>query len=526
MTCPVILKSLLYTCLLLFVHNSTIGNEYTSRSFNERYREVSNSLIVKDLKEARRVADSLVRISKTDEQRLKSYILLAKILEFKGETKESLSNALKADTISNSVINARWIATTSSYLSTTFRHLGLFETASKYIEKAEKMNQNLHDELEATLTNVNILHNQALLHIDKRNYNLAKSQSHNAARLLSKIDKTDNEITLLRATTDKLLGICEYKLGNFIDADSFLNSSIKKLEKFDCSLKPFIYRALAEVAIEREKFELALKYLQKVDQYLLKFEAEELKILTYNTWLKFYKSQGDFSSFLSYNSVLKELESNKNKNTIDILETVIHELKQNQDKNKVLFKHIIVIIISLVFIISSIIIVLNQKYRLVKIQAETTTPIKGNQDSKDANDQHQQSAIRNAKNINISVETTERLYNELLYQEKILFFLNNNISLQDLAREMGTNTRYVTYILHQFRGMSYYNYLQSTRIAYIKDRILKTPKLLNMKVSELANMCGFTTTSKFSVAFKEETGQTPSAFIQEIKEKNKKTNQN
>lgn len=527
MICSVVYKYFLFTCLLLFLNSNTKGDDNIPRNFIERYREVSNSLIVEDLKEAHRVADSLVRIAVTDEQKLKAHILLAKILELKGNIKESLYHALKADTISNSLINSSWIATTSSFLSTTFRQLGLLTTAASYLDKAEKTNGQLYGDLDLTLTSINILHNRASLNIEKKNYNLAIEQALSAAELLNEVDILDNEITLLQATTFKLLGICAYRLNNFSTADSLLHLSLEKLENFNFAIKPFIYRALADVSIERNNLDLALKYLQKVDRYLLSFESQELKILTYHTWLKFYKIQGDFPNFLVYSSSLKELENNKNKSTIEVLESLIQDLKSNQNRNNTLLKYVFIIISSIVFVIFSFIIVLKQRFQIVKIQKGSSSlgnkqeDITSNDDEKDHSTDNNNAAEavekKNERSINISLETVDRLYHELLYQEKIFFFLDKNMTLQELANRMGTNTRYVTYILNRFRGMSYYNYLQSIRIAYIKEQMNKTPKLLNMKVGELAPLCGFTNPSRFSVAFKEETGRTPSAFIKEIK---------
>lgn len=523
MTCSVAFKKFCLTLLIFCYHNISKANGQTPRGFNERFQEVSNNLIVNDLIKARRVADSLVKASTTDEQKLRSHLLLAKVLNLEGDIKQSLFNALKADTISNSLISSPWIAVTSCYLSSAYRHLGLFKTATTYLEKAEKHTNKLNDKYESTLTYINILHNSTFLNIDKKNFQLAKTQAQKAFELLPKVEELDNEVILLHATTFKILGICEYNLGNLEDADSLLNASLGLLQHFDCTLKPFIYCALAEVALQRDEKNKALKYLDKIDKYLQNFDAEELKILSYRIWLKYYKIQDDFPKYLFYNSRLETIERNKNKNKIDVLDGMIHDYKENIDKSNALNKHIFITITSILFILFSLIIILIPQYRLLKIKQESSPKNKG--ESKNNNHNSLESVIKGIQNINISKETTERLYLELLYQEKICFFLNSNITLQDLAKEMGTNSRYVTYVLNEFRGMSYYSYLQSIRINYIKDRMIKSPKLLNLKIRELATMSGFASPSKFSVAFKEETGETPTIFINKLKEQNKRKKQ-
>lgn len=117
----------------------------------------------------------------------------------------------------------------------------------------------------------------------------------------------------------------------------------------------------------------------------------------------------------------------------------------------------------------------------------------------------------------MSKETEDRLYQFLLKKEAELFYLEKGVTLSQLAASMGTNSRYVTYIIQKFKGKDFYDYLQTRRIDYIVDKIRTSPELLDFKLSYLADMCGFASLSKFSSSFKTVTGMPPSAFVHFVK---------
>ncbi|UZJ65660.1 AraC family transcriptional regulator [Sphingobacterium sp. KU25419] len=121
------------------------------------------------------------------------------------------------------------------------------------------------------------------------------------------------------------------------------------------------------------------------------------------------------------------------------------------------------------------------------------------------------------KDIQISGDTEGRLLKGFIEQEAAEFFLEKSVSLNSLALLLGSNPRYVSYIIHKYRGKDFYAYIQMKRVEYIVVILQKDCALLDYKLAHLADMSGFSNPSKFSIAFKSEMGIPPSAFVHLLK---------
>src|SRR5690606_15973191 len=87
-----------------------------NKSFNDRYVEVSVSLVATDIQEALRVSDSLLRVAKTDDERAKAYMLSANIHQNLGEKAIAIQRAIYADEIVKAALNPAWQAVTAGFL--------------------------------------------------------------------------------------------------------------------------------------------------------------------------------------------------------------------------------------------------------------------------------------------------------------------------------------------------------------------------------------------------------------------------
>ena len=117
----------------------------------------------------------------------------------------------------------------------------------------------------------------------------------------------------------------------------------------------------------------------------------------------------------------------------------------------------------------------------------------------------------------IAGDTAKRL---VLRLEELVgehFFLDPELSLSKLAIKMDTNQRYVSFVIKKHTGKDFYEYIQGLRIAYIKERLCQEVGLLECKISYIGSLCGYLSPSKFSSAFKAETGVLPSVYIQNLR---------
>lgn len=94
---------------------------------------------------------------------------------------------------------------------------------------------------------------------------------------------------------------------------------------------------------------------------------------------------------------------------------------------------------------------------------------------------------------------------------------NPNLSLALLAKQLNTNSKYLSEIINKQKEMSFSNYLNELRINYIVDKMRNNPEYLSYKTSYLAEEAGFLSRTTFTTIFKKITGQSPSQFIEQLK---------
>lgn len=123
------------------------------------------------------------------------------------------------------------------------------------------------------------------------------------------------------------------------------------------------------------------------------------------------------------------------------------------------------------------------------------------------------------KKVVISNKAEEEILLKLKNFENSELFLNKNLRLAGLAKQLETNVRYLSQIINSEKHKSFNAYINSLRIEYILRKLHTDSKYLSFKISYLAEESGFASQSSFNSAFKEETGQTPSVYIKKLSEK-------
>ena len=117
------------------------------------------------------------------------------------------------------------------------------------------------------------------------------------------------------------------------------------------------------------------------------------------------------------------------------------------------------------------------------------------------------------KILSIPKETEDLILIKLDKFEAGKKYLNNDISLAQMAALFETNTKYLSEVINKYKGKNVNLYINELRINYIVEKLKSDPKYLNYKVSYLAEECGFSSHSSFSAVFKNITGITPNVFI-------------
>lgn len=96
--------------------------------------------------------------------------------------------------------------------------------------------------------------------------------------------------------------------------------------------------------------------------------------------------------------------------------------------------------------------------------------------------------------------------------EEQRLYLNKNLTLADLAKALGTNRTYVSNYLGQFRGQTFYDYINEMRISRMSIPLMREHP--EYKLEHIAKESGFASMSTFRRAFTKLTGQMPSQFTE------------
>lgn len=114
----------------------------------------------------------------------------------------------------------------------------------------------------------------------------------------------------------------------------------------------------------------------------------------------------------------------------------------------------------------------------------------------------------------------KQLHEKLKLFEAKKAYQNPNILLDQLAREMGTNSRYLSLVIREQFDRNFTDYINELRVKEILNMFANG--LHNkMTLEGLSQLAGFNSRVTFNRAFKKCTGKTPSVYLEEI-ETNKK----
>ena len=97
-------------------------------------------------------------------------------------------------------------------------------------------------------------------------------------------------------------------------------------------------------------------------------------------------------------------------------------------------------------------------------------------------------------------------------------YVEKDISASALAHQLNTNPKYLSEIIRQHKQRTFIHYINGLRINYITRKLYEDAAYKEYKVSHLAEECGFASRQVFLLAFKKETGVTPSYFIGRMKD--------
>jgi AraC-like DNA-binding protein len=98
---------------------------------------------------------------------------------------------------------------------------------------------------------------------------------------------------------------------------------------------------------------------------------------------------------------------------------------------------------------------------------------------------------------------------EKLMKEKL--FLNEKLTIDDMADKMETNSKYLSQVINESHNQNFYTYINAFRIQEAQ-KLLKDKYHQKYSIQGIARLAGFSSKSSFNEAFRRVTGMTPSEY--------------
>jgi AraC-like DNA-binding protein len=116
----------------------------------------------------------------------------------------------------------------------------------------------------------------------------------------------------------------------------------------------------------------------------------------------------------------------------------------------------------------------------------------------------------------LSQEAIELILEALKRFESKEQYLKTGITLGKLAKNINTNTSYLSEVINVYKVKNFTSYINDLRIDYALNRLVHDKKFRSYKLPAIAEELGYNSVQSFHIAFKKKTGTTPSIYIKEI----------
>ena len=113
-------------------------------------------------------------------------------------------------------------------------------------------------------------------------------------------------------------------------------------------------------------------------------------------------------------------------------------------------------------------------------------------------------------------EVVQSILERLTRFENSYKFTNKQYTLSSLAKELHTNSAYLSKIINAEKKTSFAHYMNKLRIDYAIEKLKEDAVLRSYTIKAIANEFGFNTAQSFSNAFYKQTGIYPSFFIKQL----------
>lgn len=282
------------------------------------------------------------------------------------------------------------------------------------------------------------------------------------------------------------------------------------------------YRALGST-------DTSIQYFKNVDHILKKTEDVIPELMdTYDYLIADSKLKNDPEKQIEYINTLLRLDSIRHTNQIYLTkninerydtaeliaekEKLISELEEETFLKEGTIAKLILFLITLVILVTYFFYRSHaNKRRFLKLLEEQNKKVQSQPEFNNTI-----SNISKKEEIDIPEEVIETVLKKLHGFEESVRFSKKHYTLNSLAKELQTNSAYLSRIINVHKNMNFANYLNNLRVDFAVGELTTDEGLRSYTIKAIAEEVGFKNAQSFSSAFHKRTGIYPSYFIKQL----------
>lgn len=506
---------------IVLLHSiASVGQDIFDR--DELFLKNLNSLY-QDPDQSIRVANFLLSNAKNEIEKSRALYLLAESEKLKGEHSRSIKNLYQAKQAIQGESNTYLVSLILISISERCRISGMDDISKNYLKEAESISRTIASEQQQTIVKCKILLEQTERYIATEQFEAGLITSKKAEKLLLPYKGV---LPVLNATVKNKIGHIYLETDSIGKASAYYEKALEILKKSDLensSIEATSLYGMGKVGSANKNFQLAESYYKRA--LAVRTVEEEQAVIITKELSEVYKAIDSLSAYRTYYSQSSVLASSISTSERNVRNTILSQIEKEQTQQMESKKDTYIVIGSILIVIALLSILLYYFYnkKLDREYARFKEVIaKIEREGKlQAVEKVEKVVVQPNKKIVIP-ESTERAILERLEDfERSTKFIDANMSLHLLAKQMKTNTKYISEIIHTSKNKNFNTYINELRVNYIINLMKTDKKYLTYKVSYLAESCGFSSHSAFTVVFKSITGITPKQFITFLKKSTK-----
>jgi AraC-like DNA-binding protein len=226
----------------------------------------------------------------------------------------------------------------------------------------------------------------------------------------------------------------------------------------------------------------------------------------------------DFFSTVNENIIKQSNEINYNQN-IKALEKEMKIIKEKHS-NSVIIRKVVYAFFGILFVLLlSFYLLKSKKNKVNELKYKAIIEEFEEKIKRKETYENQNSTIKLSSNISLDEKKENVLFLKLIELEEKKTYLNQDYTLQFVAKKIKTNTTYLSFVVNKRFGKSFSEYANELKINYAINEMITNPTYRKYSTQAIAESVGYKNATSFTKVFHKKTGLSPVKFAETLNKK-------